>query len=52
MAPIVPDGETTGWYDPQRDGGFIRRAANSYLTDPGDAYVQPNMAPPVRSPQG
>ncbi len=44
MAPIVPDGETTGWYDPQRDGGFIRRAANSYLTDPGDAYVQPNMA--------
>jgi len=44
MAPIVPDGEATGWYDPQRDGGFIRRAANSYLTDPGDAYVQPNMA--------
>jgi transcription termination factor Rho len=44
MAPIVPDGETTGWYDPQRDGGFIRRAANSYLTDPGDAYVQPNLA--------
>jgi transcription termination factor Rho len=44
MAPIIPDGETTGWYDPQRDGGFIRRAANSYLTDPGDAYVQPNIA--------
>ena len=44
MAPIVPDGETTGWYDPQREGGFIRRAANSYLTDPGDAYVQPNLA--------
>jgi transcription termination factor Rho len=44
MAPIVPDGETTGWYDPQRDGGFIRRAANSYLTDPGDAYVPPNLA--------
>jgi transcription termination factor Rho len=44
MAPIIPDGETTGWYDPQREGGFIRRAANSYLTDPGDAYVQPNLA--------
>ncbi len=44
MAPIVPDGETTGWYDPQREGGFIRRAANSYLTDPGDAYVPPNVA--------
>jgi transcription termination factor Rho len=43
MAPIVPDGETTGWYDPQREGGFIRRAANSYLTDPGDAYVPPNL---------
>jgi transcription termination factor Rho len=43
MAPIIPDGETTGWYDPQREGGFIRRAANSYLTDPGDAYVPPNL---------
>ncbi|HEY0528146.1 MAG TPA: transcription termination factor Rho [Gemmatimonadaceae bacterium] len=39
MAPVVPDGETTGWFDPQRDGGFIRRAANSYLAEPGDAYV-------------
>jgi transcription termination factor Rho len=44
MAPIIPDGETTGWYDPQREGGFIRRAANSYLSDPGDAYLQPNLA--------
>lgn len=39
MAPVVPDGETTGWFDPQREGGFIRRAANSYLAEPGDAYV-------------
>jgi len=39
LAPVVPDGETTGWFDPQRDGGFIRRAANSYLAEPGDAYV-------------
>jgi transcription termination factor Rho len=44
VAPIIPDSETTGWYDPQREGGFIRRAANSYLSDPGDAYVQPNLA--------
>ncbi|HEY1953206.1 MAG TPA: transcription termination factor Rho [Gemmatimonadaceae bacterium] len=39
MAPVVPDGETTGWFDPQREGGFVRRAANSYLAEPGDAYV-------------
>src|SRR6267378_2560127 len=38
-APVVPDGETTGWFDPQREGGFVRRAANSYLAEPGDAYV-------------
>jgi transcription termination factor Rho len=44
MAPIVPDSETTGWYDPSRDGGFIRRAANSYLSDPSDAYVPPHVA--------
>jgi transcription termination factor Rho len=44
MAPIVPDSETTGWYDPSRDGGFIRRAANSYLSDPSDAYLPPNLA--------
>lgn len=39
LAPVVPDGETAGWFDPQREGGFIRRAANSYLAEPGDAYV-------------
>jgi transcription termination factor Rho len=39
VAPVIPDGETTGWFDPQREGGFIRRAANSYLAEPGDAYV-------------
>jgi transcription termination factor Rho len=43
MAPIVADSETTGWYDPSRDGGFIRRAANSYLADPSDAYVPPHV---------
>ncbi len=44
LAPIVPDGETTGWYEASRDGGFIRRAANSYLSDPSDAYVPLNIA--------
>ena len=44
MAPIVPDSETTGWYDPSRDGGFIRRSINSYLSDPSDAYVPPHLA--------
>jgi transcription termination factor Rho len=39
LAPIVPDGETIGWFDPQREGGFIRRAGFSYLAEPGDAYV-------------
>src|SRR5437764_614785 len=39
LAPVVPDGETAGWFDPQREGGFVRRAANSYLAEPGDAYV-------------
>ncbi len=39
LAPVVPDSETLGWFDPQREGGFIRRAANSYLAEPGDAYV-------------
>jgi len=44
VAPVVPDSETIGWYDPQRDGGFIRRAANSYLAEPGDAYVSMQLA--------
>ncbi|HUF64928.1 MAG TPA: transcription termination factor Rho [Gemmatimonadaceae bacterium] len=42
--PVVADAEETGWYDPQRDAGFIRRPLNSYLTDPGDPYVPPHVA--------
>ncbi|MEO8335612.1 MAG: transcription termination factor Rho [bacterium] len=44
-APIVlvPTGETVGWFDPSRDGGFIRRAQASYLADAGDAYVPPHL---------
>jgi transcription termination factor Rho len=40
-AQLVATGETTGWFDPARDGGFIRRAQASYLADAGDAYVAP-----------
>jgi transcription termination factor Rho len=43
VAPVVADAETLGWFDPSRDGGFIRRAGNSYLADAGDAYVTPNL---------
>jgi transcription termination factor Rho len=41
--PIVADNETQGWFDASRDGGFIRRAGNSYLAEPGDAYVAPQL---------
>ena len=37
--PLVTDGETVGWFDSSRDGGYVRRAANSYLVDAGDAWV-------------
>jgi transcription termination factor Rho len=38
---IVPSGETRGWFDPSRDGGFVRRSNNSYLAEPGDAWISP-----------
>jgi transcription termination factor Rho len=41
--PVVADSETLGWFDSSRDGGFIRRAANSYLADAGDAWVPPHI---------
>jgi transcription termination factor Rho len=40
---IVPDSTTEGWFDPSREAGFIRRAANSYLAEQGDAYVGPHL---------
>jgi transcription termination factor Rho len=40
IGPVVVDAEATGWLDIGRDGtGFVRRASNSYLTDPQDAIV-------------
>jgi transcription termination factor Rho len=41
--PIVVDGDTAGWFDPSRDGGFVRRGGASYLADAGDAYVPPQV---------
>jgi transcription termination factor Rho len=41
--PIVADGATAGWFDTNRDAGYIRRAANSYLPDPNDAFVPPHL---------
>ena len=37
--PVVADGEVTGWFDPSRDGGFVRRAGASYLADPTDPWI-------------
>ena len=42
-AAIVASGETKGWFEPSRDGGFVRRATNSYLAEPGDAWVPPQI---------
>ena len=40
---IAASGEMRGWFDPARDAGFIRRPSNSYLAEPGDAYVPPHI---------
>jgi transcription termination factor Rho len=42
-AAIAASGETKGWFEPSRDGGFVRRAANSYLAESGDAWVPPQV---------
>ncbi len=43
-APVVATGETRGWYDTGRDGGYVRRAEASYLAESGDAFVPPHVA--------
>jgi transcription termination factor Rho len=40
---LVVDGETSGWFDPSRDAGFVRRAEFSYLNEQGDAYMPPQL---------
>ena len=32
-----------GWFDPSRDGGYIRRPGSSYLAEPGDAWIPPHL---------
>ena len=39
--PVVADGTITGWFDSTREGGFVRRADDSYLPMPGDPFVSP-----------
>jgi transcription termination factor Rho len=50
--PVVADSETLGWFDPSREGGFIRRAASSYLAEPGDAWVPPHLVRQLALRQG
>jgi transcription termination factor Rho len=40
---LVASGETRGWFEPSRDGGFVRRPADSYLAEAGDAWVSPML---------
>jgi transcription termination factor Rho len=42
-AVIVAEGDTEGWFDASRDGGFIRRASESYLPSSSDAFVPPHL---------
>ncbi|WP_310568777.1 transcription termination factor Rho [Gemmatimonas sp.] len=41
--PTVVEGTMSGWFDASRDGGFLRRAINSYLPDPTDPFVPPAL---------
>lgn len=41
--PVAVEGTMAGWFDPSRDGGFLRRAQNSYLPDPTDPFVAPAL---------
>ena len=45
MAPVTvtATAEETGWFDTARDGGFLRRARNSYLAESGDPFVPPHV---------
>ena len=45
QTPVVltPVGDSQGWFDPNREGGFIRKAAASYRAEPGDAWISPQL---------
>jgi transcription termination factor Rho len=42
-APVVPEGNATGWIDIAREGAFVRLSRNSYLADPADPFVPPAL---------
>jgi transcription termination factor Rho len=39
----VVEGTLSGWFDPSRDSGSLRLAANSYLPDPADPFIPPAL---------
>ncbi len=39
VGPIVVEGETSGLFDPQRDAGYLRSSAHSYLAEANDPFV-------------
>jgi transcription termination factor Rho len=41
--PLVVEGTLSGWFDPSRDSGSLRLAANSYLPDPADPFIPPAL---------
>ena len=41
--PIVVTSEVRGWFEPSRDGGYVRRAGSSYLAEPGDPWIPPHL---------
>jgi transcription termination factor Rho len=42
-AAVAVEGTMAGWFDASRDGGFLRRAVNSYLPDPTDPFIPPAL---------
>jgi transcription termination factor Rho len=41
--PIVVTSEMRGWFEPSRDGGYIRRSGSSYLAEAGDPWIPPHL---------
>lgn len=41
--PETVAGAATGWFDPARDAGYLRRAELSYLPDPSDTIIPPQL---------
>ena len=39
VGPIIVEGETSGLFDPQRDAGYLRSSAHSYLAEANDPFV-------------